>query len=116
MTLATPPARRASLVDWMLAVAVVVTTAVVSTWPLVTSPWLIPAHQDPLFSSWRLYQTARNLSSSAWSLFDGNIFYPAADVTLYSDPIALPAIASVPLVLAGVPATVMYPCCSGSAR
>ena len=44
----------------------------------------MPAHQDPLFSSWRLYQWARNLSGQ-WpgGLFDGNIFAPARDVLLY---------------------------------
>ena len=99
---------RARVADWALAVVVVVTTTVVSTWPLVTSPWLVPEHQDPLFSSWRLYQSARNLSRGPWSLFDGNIFYPAADVTLYSDPIALPVLLSTPFVWAGVPAVLMY--------
>ena len=108
MTARQSTGRRARVADWALATVVVVTTAVVSTWPLVTSPWLVPEHQDPLFSSWRLYQSARNLSSGPWSLFDGNIFYPAADVTLYSDPIALPVVLSAPFVWAGVPAMLLY--------
>jgi hypothetical protein len=99
---------RASRRDWIVAVLVVVATAVVSTWPLATSPWLIPEHQDPLFSSWRIYQSARNLAGGAWSLFDGNIFHPAADVTLYSDPIALPVVVSAPFVWAGAPAVLVY--------
>jgi len=108
MTARVTEGRRARAAEWLLATAVVVATAVVSTWPLATSPWLIPQHQDPLFSSWRLYQSARNLTGGSWSLFDGNIFHPATDVTLYSDPIALPALVSAPFVWAGVPAVVMY--------
>lgn len=95
--------------EWALAVCAVAATAIVSTWPLATSPWLVPAHQDPLFSSWRLYQWARNLSGAApGGLFSGNIFYPASDVLLYSDAIALPAVAAAPFVLMGVPVVLVY--------
>lgn len=88
---------------------VVVASFAVSTWPLVTSPWLVPQHQDPLFSSWRVYQWARNLAdlgSQGW--FSGNIFHPAPDVLLYSDAIALPALVGAPFVLLGVPVVVVY--------
>lgn len=95
--------------DWTTAVVVVAMSALVSTWPLATSPWLVPQHQDPLFSSWRLYQWARNLADlGAHGLFSGNIFYPAPDVLLYSDAIVLPALLGAPLVLAGVPVALVY--------
>ena len=75
----------------------------------LTSPWLVPAHQDPLFSSWRLYQWARNLSGE-WNggLFDGNVFTPARDVLLYSDAIPLQAIVAVPFLWIGIPPVVAY--------
>lgn len=95
--------------EWAVAAVVVAVTAVVSTWPLATSPWLVPDHQDPLFSSWRLYQWARNLASAgAGGLFGGNVFHPAPDVLLYSDAIALPALAGAPFILAGVPVALVY--------
>ena len=95
--------------EWLLALLVVVLTTVVSTWPLTTSPWLVPAHQDPLFSAWRLYQWTRNLAGGAPDgLFAGNIFHPAGDVLLYSDAIALPALLGAPLIAAGVPVAIVY--------
>ena len=95
--------------EWVLALLVVAVITIVSTWPLATSPWLVPAHQDPLFSSWRLFQWTRNLASgAAGGLFGGNIFYPASDVLLYSDAIALPALIGAPFIAAGVPVALVY--------
>ena len=105
-----PPSHpRASRRDWIVALLVVVATGVASTWPLATSPWLIPDHQDPLFSSWRLYTWARNLASlGADGWFSGNQFHPADTVLLYSDAILLPALIGAPFVLAGVPVVLVY--------
>lgn len=95
--------------EWLLAGLVVIATTIVATWPLATSPWLVPAHQDPLFSAWRLYQWTRTLASGAPDgLFAGNIFYPAGDVLLYSDAIALPALLGAPFIAAGVPVAIVY--------
>lgn len=95
--------------EWLVALFVVALTTVVATWPLATSPWLVPAHQDPLFSAWRLYQWTRTLAAGAPDgLFAGNIFYPAGDVLLYSDAIALPAALGAPFIAAGVPVAVVY--------
>jgi len=74
----------------------------------VIRPWSVPEHQDPLFSIWRLYQWARNVAEHPWRPFDGNIFYPAADVLLFSDAIALPALAGAPFILVGVPPLFVY--------
>lgn len=71
-------------------------------------PWSVPEHQDPLFSTWRLYQWARNVAERPWQPFEGNIFHPATDVLLYSDAIALPALAGAPAILAGVPPLLVY--------
>ena len=106
---APPSHARASRRDWLVAVLVVVATGVASTWPLATSPWLIPDHQDPLFSSWRLYTWAHNLASlGADGWFSGNQFHPADTVLLYSDAILLPALIGAPFVLAGVPVVLVY--------
>jgi hypothetical protein len=109
MSIGTSGSTGASRRDWLVATLVVVATGVVSTWPLATSPWLVPDHQDPLFSSWRLYQWARNLSAfGAGGLFSGNMFHPAPDVLLYSDALLLPALIGAPFILAGVPVVVVY--------
>ena len=108
----TPGDRGAGLggrAEWLVALLVVVVATVVSTWPLATSPWLVPAHQDPLFSAWRIYQWTRNLAGGAPDgLFAGNIFHPAGDVLLYSDAIALPALLGAPFIAAGVPVALVY--------
>lgn len=102
-------ASRASRGDWLVATLVVLATGIAATWPLATSPWLVPDHQDPLFSSWRLYQWARNLGSlGAGGLFSGNMFHPAPNVLLYSDAIPLPALIGAPFILAGVPVVLVY--------
>jgi len=102
-------ARATGRAEWLVALLVVVLTTMVSTWPLATSPWLVPAHQDPLFSAWRLDQWTRNLTAGAPDgLFAGNIFHPAGDVLLYSDAIALPAVMGAPFIAAGVPVAVVY--------
>ena len=103
------PLKSRPAVEWALAVFVVSVATVLGTWPLATSPWLVPAHQDPLFSSWRLYQWARNLSGSGpGGLFDGNIFVPAHDVLLFSDAIPLQAIVAAPFLWLGLPVLVAY--------
>ncbi len=95
--------------EWAIACLVVAAVAVLATWPLAVSPWLVPAHQDPLFSAWRLYQWTRNLAAGAPDgLFGGNIFHPAGDVLLYSDAIPLPALLGAPFIAAGVPVTIVY--------
>lgn len=106
MSAPSPPIPRR---DWIVATLVVLATTVASTWPLATSPWLIADHQDPLFSSWRLYTWARNLATfGADGWFNGNQFYPAQYVLLYSDAIALPALIGAPFILAGVPVVLVY--------
>jgi hypothetical protein len=106
----TPPASRAAaLQEWALAVLVVTALAVATTWPLAKDSWLVPAHQDPLFSSWRLYTWARNLAGQGpGGFFDGNIFTPARDVLLFSDAIPLLALPSAPFLWLGVPPLTVY--------
>lgn len=102
-------ASSASRREWVVALLVVIATSVAATWPLATSPWLVPDHQDPLFSSWRLYQWARNLASGgADGWFSGNQFYPTRDVLLFSDAIPMQALLGAPFILLGVPVVLVY--------
>lgn len=94
--------------DWLAAAGVVLLATLVSTWPVTIHPWSIPAHQDPLFSTWRLYQWSRNLFEQPLQPFEGNIFYDAPDVLLYSDAIPLPALLAAPWIRLGVPPLLVY--------
>lgn len=89
---------------------VIAAAAVVSTWPLAErSAWTVPWHQDPLFSTWRLYQWSRNLfGGGAGEWAGGNIFYPSDDVLFFSDAILLPALVAAPWIRLGVPPIFMY--------
>jgi len=91
-------------------VLVVAASTFVSTWPLVKRSWThVPVHQDPLFSTWRLYQWSRNLIGDGPGGFtDGNIFHPASDVLFFSDAIPLQAFSAAPLIWMGVPPLQMY--------
>lgn len=98
-----------TVAEWATVVLVIAASTIASTWPLVTSPWLAPAHQDPLFSGWRLYQWARNLSGQGpGGLFDGNIFVPARDVLLFSDAVPLQAALGAPWIWLGLPVQPVY--------
>ena len=104
-----PRSRIAALLEWALVGLAVSALAIATTWPLATDSWLVPAHQDPLFSSWRLYQWARNLAGqSPGGIFDGNIFTPARDVLLFSDAIPLLAVPSAPFLWLGVAPLTVY--------
>ena len=106
---AAPMSVPASRGERLTALAAVAATAVACTWPLATSPWLIPAHQDPLFSIWRLYQWARNLAAlGAGGWFEGNMFFPSPFVLLYSDLTILPALLAAPFIAAGLPPVLAY--------
>ena len=106
---APPRSRTDALQEWALVALAVAAVTIAATWPLAKSAWLVPAHQDPLFSSWRLYQWARNLSGQ-WpgGLFDGNIFAPTRDVLLFSDAIPLLAVPAAPFLWLGVPVVKVY--------
>lgn len=79
--------------------------AVVFTWPqaahLSTD---VIAHQDSLFSVWRLAWVAHQLVADPSNLFEGNIYYPAHRTLAYSDAMLLPGIIGLPLIRLGVPA------------
>jgi hypothetical protein len=99
---------RARLREWLVVLAAVAATTIVCAWPVILRPWSIPEHQDPLFSTWRLYQWSRNVFERPTALFEGNIFHPEPDVLLYSDAVALLGLAGAPFIRAGVPPLLVY--------
>jgi hypothetical protein len=98
------------IVHFFILLLVVAAATMVSTWPLANHSWTnVPVHQDPLFSTWRLYQWSRNLlgqGPGGWT--DGSIFHPAPDVLFFSDAIVLPALVAAPFIWMGVPPLMTY--------
>jgi hypothetical protein len=64
------------------------------------------AHQDPLFSAWRLAWVSHALFTDA-PLFDGNIMYPAHRTLAFSDAMLLQGLIAAPFIRAGVPPLLM---------
>lgn len=62
------------------------------------------AHQDSLFSVWRLAWIAHQLVTDPGNLFEGNFYYPAHRTLAYSDAMLLPGLIGLPLIHLGVPA------------
>ena len=79
------------------------------TWPqaLVLSSHLA-AHHDAYFSIWRVAWIAHALATSPLTIFDANIFHPAAATLAYSDATMLEGVLGAPLLWAGLPPTLVY--------
>jgi hypothetical protein len=78
------------------------------TWPLgdLRHPRL-PAHDDALFSVWRLAWIAHQLQTDPGDLFNANIFWPEQNTLAFSDAILLLGFAGAPLIWLGAhPVTV----------
>ena len=100
--------RRALLQVAAPALVVMALTALV-TWPqglhLTTH---VGAHDDPLFSMWRLAWVAHALGTDPRHLFDGNIFHPATNTLTYSDAMMLEGVLAAPFFWLGAPPIVIY--------
>jgi hypothetical protein len=87
---------------------VVLLTAVV-TWPqALHMTTKVAAHQDPLFSMWRLAWVAHALATAPLDLFDANIFHPARGTLAFSDAMLLEGLVAAPLHWAGVRPVLIY--------
>lgn len=81
---------------------------------LLTSPQAlhlgtkVAAHDDPLFSIWRLAWVAHALPSAPQRLFDANIFHPHVRTLAYSDAMLLEAMLAAPWLWADVNPVVVY--------
>jgi hypothetical protein len=83
-------------------------TAVV-TWPQCLSMRTkVGAHDDPLFSMWRLAWVAHALVTDPRHLFDGNIFYPARNTLAFSDAMMVEGLLAAPLFWLGVSPILIY--------
>jgi hypothetical protein len=81
---------------------------VLMTWPQAVALTSVPAHQDPLFSIWRLGWIARALSTAPSDLFNGNVYFPERGTLLYSDTTLLEGLIAWPLVELGIPLAAVY--------
>jgi hypothetical protein len=93
-----PPARPRGF--WLYAAGAVAASLVWLT-PHLLHPRRVPDHGDPVFSAWRLGRFAQQLSHDPRHLFDGRIFYPAADTLTYSDATVLQGVVAAPFILGG---------------
>ena len=90
-------------------VLVVTVLTVFVTWPqALFMHSMIAAHDDPLFSMWRLAWVAHALVTDPRHLFDGNIFYPARNTLAFSDAMMVEALLAAPLFWLGVSPVLIY--------
>jgi hypothetical protein len=81
------------------ALALLVALTVLLTWPqALHMGTMIAAHDDPLFSIWRLAWVAHALSTDPRHLFDANIFYPHVRTLAYSDAMLLEGLLAAPAI------------------
>jgi hypothetical protein len=87
----------------------VVAMTIFVTWPqaLVMNS-MIAAHDDPMFSMWRLAWIAHALRDAPLHLLDANILYPAGRTLTFADTTILESSIALPLLWAKVPLTVTY--------
>ena len=92
---------------WVVGVCVVFTA--VCSWPQALYPASrVAAHQDSLFSIWRISWIAHQGVRLPQHLFDANIFYPNLNTLSYSDPTLLQGLIATPLLSAGLSHVVVY--------
>jgi hypothetical protein len=68
----------------------------------------VPDLGDPLFSIWRSGWVVHKLQGDPRPLFSPNIFYPHPLALTYSDSMLLPAVTTMPFVMAGMHAVYAY--------
>ena len=95
--------------ELLVAAGVIITLTALLTWPQVRyMSTRVGAHDDPLFSIWRLAWVAHALATDPSRLFDGNIFHPARNTLTFSDAMALEGGLAAPLFWAGVNPIFIY--------
>ena len=95
--------RKAWRCHWTHAALLAVLTAIVHTWPLATNPAGLSLNYngDVQLNEWIVAWVQHQLLRDPLQLFQGNIFYPSADVLAFSEPLILPAILGYPVRLLG---------------
>src|SRR5580704_12288233 len=88
---------------------IVVLLTVVVTWPqCLHMGTKVGAHDDPLFSIWRLAWVAHALATAPRHLLDGNIFYPVRNTLTFSDGMIFESLLAAPLFWLGVSPVLIY--------
>jgi hypothetical protein len=88
---------------------IILLLTVVVTWPQCLSMGTrVGAHDDPLFSIWRLAWVAHALATDPRHLFDSNIFYPARNTLAFSDAMMIEGLLAAPLFWLGVSPVLIY--------
>ena len=91
------------------ALALLSALTVIITWPQALHlSTRIPAHDDPLFSIWRLAWVAHALAHNPSHLFDANIFYPHLRTLAYSDAMLFEGMLATPFLWAGMNPVLVY--------
>lgn len=94
-----PPAAR----EWAIAIGVM---AAATAWVMqdqLRSLTGVPDRGDPFFSMWRIAWVAQHVFTAPLSMWNANIFYPAANTFAYSDATLLPGMLAAPLLWVGMP-------------
>ena len=101
-------ARRA-LLEVAAASLVVAVLTIAVTWPQARHlSTHTAAHDDAMFSIWRLSWVAHALGTDPARIFDGNIFHPVPQTLTFSDAMLLEGVIATPFFWAGVSPVLIY--------
>ena len=93
----------------LAASALLVALTVLLTWPqALYLGSKVAAHDDPLFSIWRLAWVAHALPANPQDVFDANIFHPHVRTLAYSDAMLFEALVAAPWLWAHVNPVLVY--------
>src|SRR5262249_16889989 len=93
----------------LAASALLVALTVMLTWPqALYLGSKVAAHDDPLFSIWRLAWVAHTLPTNPEHVFDANTLHPHEKTLAYSDAMLLEALVAAPWLWARVNPVLVY--------
>ncbi|HVQ14024.1 MAG TPA: hypothetical protein VMS40_10545, partial [Vicinamibacterales bacterium] len=91
------------------ALALLIALTILLTWPQALHLGTkVAAHDDPLFSIWRLAWVAHSLPMDPQHVFDANIFHPHVRTLAYSDAMLFESLLAAPSLWAGVNPVLVY--------
>ena len=100
---------RRGLIEFAASTVVIVILTMAVTWPQVQHlSTQIAAHDDAMFSIWRLSWVAHALGTDPAHIFDGNIFHPVRQTLTFSDAMLLEGVIAAPFFWAGVSPVLIY--------
>jgi hypothetical protein len=91
------------------ALALLIALTILLTWPqALYLGTKVAAHDDPLFSIWRLAWVAHSLTMDPQHVFDANIFHPHLRTLAYSDAMLFESMLAAPWLWAEVNPVLVY--------